>query len=574
MSRKGITVALAAAFLAAASPSATAAPPEGACRDAEPAHPVVQELPWAQRLFDLASTWRHSTGAGVTVAVVDSGVDAEHPQLRGRVLPGRDFFLVGELRGDFDCGSHGTAAASIVVAAPAPGVGFRGVAPDARVLPVRITDRELNESGEPVPINPDAVAAGIRHAADQGAKVINLSLSGYGDFRAIREAVHHAQAKDALVVAAVGNRQESGSWPSFPAAYDGVLGVGSVDNAGARAQGSQVGDYVDLVAPGVDVLAATRVGGHDYWSGTSFAAPFVAGTAALVRAAHPRLTAPQVAERLLATAAPARGGPDSPEYGAGLVDPYRAVTERLSDRGPLALPVVAPPPVDPAAVREAAWWRDTGASAKLGAGLVAVVIAVAAVLAWMLPRGRRGRWAPRRAPGPRAARVREEQVPDEVFLFPRPPRSTPGRGSPHTGTGPGSPRAPPRLSSGADPGQTHPGDRHRALQRHHRLLDRGAERAEEVPALQHDTRDEVVGRLELLAGAVGQGRGHHAPGEALPGLVELVELGVGGVDGRGQGFQVRERGLDVVTHVNSWVEVRRGRRGSRTARPPSRRASP
>lgn len=399
---------------------ASAAPPAGACRDPEPAHPVVRELPWAQQLFGLEETWRHSTGAGVTVAVVDSGVDADHPQLRKNTLAGRDFFLVGDLRGNFDCVSHGTAAASIIAASGASGVGFRGIAPGARILPVRITDRELNESGEPTPINPDAVARGIRYAADQGAKVINLSLSGYGDFREIRDAVRYAQRKDALLVAAVGNRQDSGSRPSFPAAYEGVLGVGAIDNSGARAQGSQVGDYVDLVAPGDGVLAATRAGGHDYWTGTSFAAPFVAGAAALVRSAWPKLDAQQVADRLLATAAPARGGPGSDEYGAGVVDPYRAVTENLSDSGPLAMPEVVTPPVDHAALAEAAWWRDMGTGAKLGAGLVVVAIVAAVVLAWMLPRGRRRRWAAGRAAELPGAPEREE-VPDEIFLFPPPP---------------------------------------------------------------------------------------------------------------------------------------------------------
>lgn len=399
---------------------ASAAPPAGACRDPEPAYPVVRELPWAQQLFDLEETWRHSTGAGITVAVVDSGVDADHPQLARNVLPGRDFFLVGELPGNFDCVSHGTAAASIIAAAQAPGIGFRGIAPDARILPVRITDRELNESGEPSPINPDAVARGIRYAVDQGAKVINLSLSGYGDFPAIRHAVTYAQRKDVLIVAAVGNRQQQGAAPSFPASYEGVLGVGAIDNTGARTQGSQVGDYVDLVAPGAGVLAATRAGGHDYWDGTSFAAPFVAGTAALVRSAWPKLTAPQVANRLLATAAPARGGPGSPEYGAGVVDPYRAVTENLSDRGPLEMPAVVAPPVDHAAMAEAAWWRDMGVGAKIVAGLVALAIVVTAILAWTLPRGRRRRWAAGRAAELPGAPEREE-VPDEIFLFPPPP---------------------------------------------------------------------------------------------------------------------------------------------------------
>ncbi|MFV2115754.1 type VII secretion-associated serine protease mycosin [Micromonospora sp. LOL_025] len=397
-----------------------AAPPRGACRDPQPARPVVADHPWPQRLLDLRRTWAHSTGAGVVVAVVDSGVDGDHPQLRGRVLRGRDFFLAGALPGNYDCVSHGTAVGSIVAAGAAPGVGFRGVAPDARILPVRVTDRELGDTGEPAPIDPRVVARGIRYAADRGARVINLSLSGYGDFPAVRDAVAYAQSRDALLVAAVGNRQDRGAAPSFPAAYDGVLGVGAIDVTGARSPGSQVGGYVDLVAPGTGVLGATRAGGHAYWDGTSVAAPFVAATAALVRAAWPRLTAPQVARRIVATAAPARGGRGSREYGAGVVDPYRAVTEGLADRGPAALPDVSGARPDPEALREAADRRRTDTGAKLLAGVVALAVALVAVLAWALPRGRRRRWWPRRAAALPAAPSRDDP-PNEIFLFPAPP---------------------------------------------------------------------------------------------------------------------------------------------------------
>jgi subtilisin family serine protease len=296
------------------------------------------------------------------------------------------------------------------------------LAADARVLPVRITDRDLSDSGDPTPIDPNAIAKGIRYATDQGAKVINLSLTGYRDYPAMRGAVAYARSKDVLLVAAVGNRQTgtAASSSSFPAAYDGVLGVGSIDMTGHRSGNSQIGPFVDLVAPGEDVLAATRVAGHNYWKGTSFAAPFAAGVAALVRSAWPELTADQVARRLVATAAPAPGGATSQEYGAGILDPYRAVTEELSTVDPAGLPAVVTPPRDLAKERDVAWWQDMGAGAKLAAGGVVLAIAVAALLAVVLPRGRKRRWAVARAAELPAAPARDEP-PEEVFLFPPPP---------------------------------------------------------------------------------------------------------------------------------------------------------
>ncbi|WP_158848872.1 type VII secretion-associated serine protease mycosin [Saccharothrix deserti] len=418
--RRLSTALAAVALVALSTPDALAAPPPGACRDPEPARPPIKELPWAQQALDVTRAWPHSTGAGVLVAVVDTGVDRDHPQLSapGKVVRGEDFYLVGDLPGDFDCGSHGTAVASIVAADPVDGVGFHGVAPGARVLPVRVAERDLDDTGAVNTLDPVVLARGIWYAADQGAKVLNLSMSGQEDNQYVRDAVAHAVAKDVLVVAAAGNRQQDGGAriASFPAAYDGVLGVGAIDIAGDRMSGSQVGDYVDLVAPGAAVAGATRAGGHAYWQGTSFAAPFVAGTAALVRAAWPELTAPEVARRLLATASPARG--EAAAYGVGVVNPYRAVTDGLAAAKPDVMPVVVKPVEDPDVVRERQWWHNAAANARVYVvGAVAVVVA-AGVLALVLVNGRRRRWTPTRLDrlpdGPPPV-----EPPDQVFLFSR-----------------------------------------------------------------------------------------------------------------------------------------------------------
>lgn len=401
---------------------AYAAPPAGVCHDPEPAHERVQARPWPQQTLDPQRVWPRSRGAGVLVAVIDSGVDADHPQLRrpGKVRPGRDFFLPGASPGAFDCVSHGTGVAGIIAADPLPGVGFHGVAPDAEILPVRITDRDISDRGESLRINPDAVAGGIRYAADQGARVINLSLAGFSDFPGIRAAVAYAVAKDAVVVAAAGNSQQNtpAGLPSYPASYDGVLGVGAVDRSGARMATSQIGPYVGIVAPGAQVLATTRVDGHTEADGTSFASPFVAATAALVRSAWPHLSAPQVIQRLKATATPARGGRGSDAYGAGLVDPYRAVTDGLDPEKPAALPAFLPPPPDEARLEKAARSRETGTTAKWLTGAAIGALVLAGLVAAVLPRGNRRRWRPGRVASiPSEPRVAEP--PEQVFLIPK-----------------------------------------------------------------------------------------------------------------------------------------------------------
>lgn len=400
----GIPHVLLAASLMAG-PAPLAAPPAGACTNPEPARPVVAAKPWAQLAFDPAAVWRFSTGEGVTVAVVDSGVDTDHPQLRGRgaVLRGQDFHLVGDLPGTFDCDSHGTAVASIVAARPVRGVGFAGLAPGATILPVRVSDRGVTDGGGVEMIDPAVLARGIWYAADHGAKVINLSVAGAGDDRLIRDAIAHAVEKDVVVVAAAGNGQE-GLTPqrSYPAAYDGVIGVGAVDENGQRLPGSQIGPHVDLVAPGGGVLAATRAGGHQLWQGTSFAAPFVAATAALIRSTWPRMSAAEVTQRLLATATPAPGGRGSQAYGAGLLNPYRAVTDGPAVTPVAALPAItAPqppsPPVRLPALRILSW---------------AVVVALLLVAAWSIVR--RGRWHPSRA-APLPDRPAVVDIPERLF---------------------------------------------------------------------------------------------------------------------------------------------------------------
>ncbi|MEV4758203.1 type VII secretion-associated serine protease mycosin [Micromonospora sp. NPDC049559] len=391
-------LALASAVLVATMlPGALAATPAVAApRCDSPLAPVepVTEVPWAQQRYGPERLAPLSTGAGVTVAVIDSGVDDDHPQLRGRVLSGTDLLDSGG-DGRLDCAGHGTAVASIIAASVRDGTGFHGLAPEAKILPVRISEQQVidgKESGRTV--TPSQFAQAIRWAVDHDADVLNLSVVLYEDNAAVRDAIQYALSKNVVVVAAAGNLHSNGDPRPYPAAYDGVLGVGAIGADGLRSEFSQVGPYVDLVAPGGGVLTAAPKRGHHKQDGTSYAAPFVSATAALVRAYWPNLSAQQVTNRILATTDPAPSGGRSDAYGSGVLDPYRAVTDTAAAGRPQPAAALPDDRADPAAVareerrsaaRERSLWL---------AGVAGGIAVLAVLLAVVLPRGARRRWRP------------------------------------------------------------------------------------------------------------------------------------------------------------------------------------
>jgi membrane-anchored mycosin MYCP len=366
--------------------AARAVPPPGGCLNQTKVTELRRDVPWEEKVLAPDRVWPVTKGAGVRVGVVDSGVDSDNPQMRGRVFSGYDF-VRDQPGARFDCAPHGTMVASIIAAAPMPGTGFHGVAPDARIVPARVTDTDEIKGG------PAIVAAGIHYVVDNGIKVLNLSLT-MADDPVLKAAVQYAQDHDVLVVAAAGNHAEEGNPTSYPAAYPGVLGVGSIDIAGAKPKDSQSGPYVKLVAPGVQVTGANPIKGLILNRGTSFAAPFVSGVAALVRSAYPKLTAAQVADRLIRTASVARGGKGSQEYGAGVVNPYRAVTDTTpADGGSGAKPTPIPAPQpDLVAQRKAAAVAAENERARHMALLLLSGTAVTLILAGLLVAGHRRRW--------------------------------------------------------------------------------------------------------------------------------------------------------------------------------------
>jgi type VII secretion-associated serine protease mycosin len=395
-------VAAAAAAVALLAPPAPAAALVHQCQTPPAEAQVGKAEPAEVRLYDPGRLAPLATGAGVRVAVIDSGVDATHPQLRGHVAPGRDM-LHGDPTGRQDCVGHGTAVASIIAAQPVPGVGFRGLAPGVTIVPVRVSEQEeIDGRAQGDPGTPGTFADAIAWAADPNggrAQVINLSLVMTVDDARVRRAVADAIAAGVVVVAAAGNHAQEGDPTPYPAAYPDVVGVGAVSADGQRAGFSQRGGYVDIMAVGEQVTVAARRSGHTAGQGTSYAAPFVAATAALIGQRFPGATPAQVARRLVATADPAPGGARSDEYGYGLLNPYRALTETLGPDSPPPAPAVVHTE-DPAAVAlqaRRAHARDTAlVAAAVGAALVAVV----ALLAAVVRRGRRRGWRPPAVPDP------------------------------------------------------------------------------------------------------------------------------------------------------------------------------
>ncbi|NJC72031.1 type VII secretion-associated serine protease mycosin [Planosporangium thailandense] len=370
-----------------ATPTPGGAPPEGlpqlpdasGPRDCLPgAQTVYRPAPWAQQRLAPQRLWSLTRGGGVTVAVVDSGVDGGVRQLAGKVSAGVD--VRTRQRADSDCVGHGTFVAGLIAASPVDGTGFAGLAPGVRILPVRVTTAADGRSAD--------LARGIRDAADAGAKVINVSIAAEQPSAELEAAVAYAAGRDAVVVAAVANQKQSGNPRTYPAAYPSVVAVGAVDRGDAPASFSESGSYVDLAAPGVDMVSlGPRGNGHLQGSGTSFAAPLVAATAALVRSYHPRLSAAQVRHRLEVTADhPGRAVPD-PELGWGVVNPYAAVTSVLPEEsGPVRSAAAAPVVVPPTPPR-------AGMTARTVAFAVAGAVAVGVGVVWLClllgPRRRR-----------------------------------------------------------------------------------------------------------------------------------------------------------------------------------------
>ncbi len=266
------------------------------------------------------AAWDITTGSSnVTIAVVDSGVNAGHADLAGRVLPGHDF--VNDDDDANDDVSHGTQGAGIIAASGDNGQGVAGMCWQCRILPVKVLNRKGSGSD-------DVVAQGIRWAVDRGARIVNLSLGGEDDSPVIHDAVMYAKQKNVLVVVAAGNSADQGNPVEYPAAYPEVLAVGATDQNDQHVFFSEAQPYVAVSAPGWNVATTANerdLSSYGAPSGTSFSAPYVAGLAGLLLSVNPNLDANALRTLIVSTADDlGQPGPD-PQFGAGRINAGRAV---------------------------------------------------------------------------------------------------------------------------------------------------------------------------------------------------------------------------------------------------------
>jgi type VII secretion-associated serine protease mycosin len=277
---------------------------------------AVDQWGWSRVKADQAyDTGYH--GEGVIVALLDTGVDTEHPDLAANIIDGWNF--VDDNNNITDLDGHGTMVCGVVAAVANNGIGVAGVAPNVTIMPLKV----LSESGG----NLFDLSLAITYAADHEAKVIGMSLGGNSSRipMALESAINYAYQKGCVLVAAAGNDGTNELF--YPAAYDNVIAVSAIDENDTKASFSNYGDYIDFCAPGVDILTTWTNGTYAYGSGTSFAAPFVTGVVALMLSKYPSLNPENVTATLRAQAEDLGDAGWDQFYGWGLVDAYAAVTQ-------------------------------------------------------------------------------------------------------------------------------------------------------------------------------------------------------------------------------------------------------
>ncbi|MFJ4716079.1 type VII secretion-associated serine protease mycosin [Streptomyces sp. NPDC088785] len=294
---------------------------------------VIKGTPWSLQRVITEQLWQGGTlkGDGVTVAVIDTGVDKNNPQLTGKVLDGKSF---AKSKATSDGVGHGTKVAGIIAAADNfPGTGFHGMAPKARILPLQTSTAE--EGG-----NLATMVNAIKAAVSAKVDIINISqgtTANVSQLPSLQAAVAEAESRNILIVASAGNNGSSGQESkTYPAAMDNsnVLSVAASDRNNERATFSTQNRQVDIAAPGVDMVSTVPVRGQCVDQGTSFSAPYAAGVAALVKEKHPKWTPAQIIWHLERTASRSHPYHDN-HIGWGVIDPMAAVKDDTEPTGPV-----------------------------------------------------------------------------------------------------------------------------------------------------------------------------------------------------------------------------------------------
>ncbi|MFG2042840.1 S8 family serine peptidase [Dactylosporangium sp. NPDC048998] len=400
--RLGAAAVLAGGLAVAAAPTA---PASAAPECAKPGAAKPAQASWARPALALDSVAALSTGRGQRIAVLSTGVDAQQPQLRGRVEDGVTLVPGTTGPANTDCAGFGTQVAGVIAGAATTDRGFAGVAPGAKIVPIRVTDGRTD-------VTAALLATGIRAAVTAKVDVICLPLPVYTASDDLDGAVKAALAAGISVVAAAGDAAGQGSNPTpFPASYPGVIAVAAMGPTGDVTPRSGAGDYVSLGAPGAAVVTLQTGSGLVSVDGTGVAAGFVAGSVALVQARRGELSPAATARQLTATATPTQAFAGDKAL-AGMVNPYRALTETLTGASPAAVPGYQPPTPDQADTARAAA-RDRALLIAGGALVMAVLLAIVAVAA---PRARRRSWRPALARRPVEVTEPAEPSPP-VMLF-------------------------------------------------------------------------------------------------------------------------------------------------------------
>jgi type VII secretion-associated serine protease mycosin len=293
----------------------------------EPNDLLYAKYQWNLPAIETVPGWDVTRGSeDVVVAVIDTGVDTNHPDLEGRTIEGIN--IVSQQSKPLDDVGHGTHVAGIISALVNNREGVAGISWYNKIMPVKV----LDETGAGTTYS---VAQGIIWAADHGAKVINMSLGNYADAQFLHDAIRYAYDKDVVLIAASGN--DNTERPGYPAAYPEVFAVAATDSKQQKASFSNYGDYIDVAAPGVNIASTYPDNHYAALSGTSMASPHVTALAALIRSANPLLKNTEVMDIMRQTAIDLGDRGKDKYYGYGQIDIVKAVSQAAGTRESLAM---------------------------------------------------------------------------------------------------------------------------------------------------------------------------------------------------------------------------------------------